>query len=85
MANYLKFPSSYKQHITAINFAGKHNYSGGGHGETSDYEPDGDNYGGGQRYAGFASNPNRLPKALGAKYVNYLQRSNVAGKLVKFR
>ena len=85
MPNNLRFPSSYKQHITALQYSGRHNYSGGGHGEQSDYEPDGDNYGGGQRYSGFARNPNTMPKRLSAKYTSYISRSNKLGSLPKFR
>ena len=84
MPNYLKFPSSFKQHITAINYSGVHNYSGG-HGEASDYEPDGDNFGGPMRYAGFAARPSSMPKLLQGKYTNYISRSNKANSIVKWR
>lgn len=79
MANYLKFPSSYAQHVTAFQYASNPSN------EESGYEPDYDNGTvGSTRYASFFSNPSKMPKSMSSKYTNYIQLANKAGKILKF-
>lgn len=79
MANYLKFPT-FTQHNRAFQYASDH--SGG---ESSDYEPDGDNGPvGWARYDSFRKNPSKMPKTLSSKYTYYIARANQAGKILKF-
>lgn len=74
-----KFPT-YKQHYYATVYSQKHTRSGG----KDHYEPDGDNFNGASNFRRKLNNPASFTPKMKSSYLNYLSRTQIAGKVIKF-